>query len=144
MNNYIFMSAEDAESFLSEYSDLFDSLAAMDELEVRLKEYKPTHKELDVVQWLISNMFGIKKEIKKTHNPAYHLFPDNFFFVYLDNYAQNVISIIKKHLQESHVELNPEEINLIVTKEWLTMLFGERFLEPPKNIKKEFDSEPKN
>src|ERR1051325_1226346 len=123
-NNFIFIRPVELEEFMNEYSDLFDSLSALEQFEKAMETYKPKDNELQVIQWLVQNMIGIKKEIKDSHNPAYHLFPDPYFHIYLENYENNVIAIIKKHIQQSEIKLNPEEINCIITKDWLTMLFG--------------------
>ncbi len=88
--------------------------------------------ECDIARWVIDNKSGLIRKILLSHNSAYHLFPSSFIDIYLDNYADNVLTIIKREIQATNFNLNPEEISLIVTQDWLTMLLGHKFFIPPK------------
>jgi hypothetical protein len=86
-------------------------------------------RELEIAEWLQIHKDGLQEKINKTHNPAYHLFPDSLYFIYLENYENNVIDIIKKEIQE--LQLNPEE-NLIINKDFVIMVLGKEILIPNK------------
>ncbi len=87
--------------------------------------------ECDIARWIITHRSGLIRKILLTHNSGYHLFPANLIDIYLDNYADNILTIIKREIQ-NHLNLNPEEISLIVTQDWLKLLLGHKFFIPPK------------
>lgn len=86
-------------------------------------------KELEVSFWLQIHKDGLHEKILSSHNPAYHLFPDNLFDIYLINYENNVIDLIKKEI--SSLQLTPEEMYSIINKDFINKVLGNEFLKPP-------------
>lgn len=43
----------------------------------------------------------------------------------------NVLTLIKHELLLSHLNINSEDIALLITPQWLTLLLGQSFLTPP-------------
>lgn len=83
-------------------------------------------KEIEIASWLILN----KEGLTVPHNPAHEFLPDNLYFIYLENYENNVINVIKKEIAQS-LQLNPEEC-LLINKNFVIMVLGSQFLIPPK------------
>jgi len=84
--------------------------------------------EFDITEWLLNNKEGLVENIIRTHNPAYKLLPDVLFDIYLDNYSNKVLNIIKQDLI-APFHLNPEELENI-TKEYIGDILGYDIFKP--------------
>jgi translation initiation factor 2 beta subunit (eIF-2beta)/eIF-5 len=87
-----------------------------------------TELELEISEWLLLHKDGLKDKLKV--NTAHHLLPDSLYFIFLDDYSDNMMSLLKKEIQESF-NITPEE-NLLINKKFVIMALGEQFLIPNK------------
>ena len=55
------------------------------------------------------------------------LFPQSLYDIYLEQYKEAALSIIKKQLENYYT---PEELNLIITEKFVIVILGEKFLCP--------------
>lgn len=87
--------------------------------------------EYELAAILLDNKSNIQDKVNKSHNVAYNLFPDHIQDIYLDNYSDNVLSIVKREIQDL-INLSPEEVSMFVTKEFITMILGKEIFKPIK------------
>lgn len=90
--------------------------------------------DIDVSEWLLNNKSEIDYQIKLRSNPVFHLLPDSLYDIYILNYENLILSVIRTELQHPF-QLNPEQLNSIITKELIQSLYGNSFFIPQQQIK---------
>lgn len=88
------------------------------------------HSEVDVAEYILNNSEELKKTFLKRHNPAYNLFPDNVFDIYLSNFEEGMLSLLRDEVAKT-LNLNPEQ-SFLIDKKFIVELLGDEYLYPPK------------
>jgi len=118
---------DDVDNFIEQNKDLFDNLSKQEELD----RLALSHREREIAYHILLNESEIQRDILQGHNPHYHLLPSSLPEIYLDQYAERALGIIKKHLESFH--LSPEESAGL--KEFMKTTVGLKLLEPPNVYK---------
>jgi len=118
---------EIADDVLETHKELFENLASIE----RLEKTNPSQKELEIARWLLDNKKELSEKVQEHHNKAYHLLPDSLIDIYMDNFSNKGVDIIKNEIQDIF-NLTPEEMCSILTKEFIKTVLGKEFLEPTK------------
>lgn len=123
------MKNKNFDEIIKRHAKVLKNLAVIEELE----KNNVSQKELDIALWLLHNSDGLQAQAAKLHNSHWHLLPGSLLDIYIGNYKNQLISIIKKDIQ--FLELNPEEVLDLITPQFVERVLGKSFFAPPKQEK---------
>lgn len=91
---------------------------------IKLKKYNPTQQEFEIGQWLIFNVAELK--LIKSCIINNNLFDKSYADLKRDAIATNLLDSVRLEASQTFT-LTPEELNGIITQEFIVMLLGEDF-----------------
>jgi hypothetical protein len=102
---------------LDRHSQLFQALAPYDTLEYDIAQYILQHKE------------GLQDKISHLYKPSWQLFPDSIQDIYLEQYEQGVLSILRDELKDAF-QLDPEMMQTRISTEFIKKIASDLLIPP--------------
>ena len=69
----------------------------------------------DIGEYLLTNISEIEESIKHLYRPANHLFPESMHEIYLQQYEDGVVKIVRQWFS-NNTPINGEELLTLITK----------------------------
>ncbi len=115
---------------ISKHSTTFEALARQEKIDNLVYAGSLNDQERDAFYHLLNNREEIKREIDAAHNTAYQLLPAHIIDIYVENYKEHALKIIRGHLAQYN--LSPEQLAGIIVEKYINNILGKDFLCPPK------------
>lgn len=88
--------------------------------------------EREVAEYLLNHKEELQKKIAGLYRPAYHLFPPAMQEIYLQQYEDGVVSIVRSELGAL---LNGEQLLTLVTRHLIKKVVPELLEQPESSCK---------
>lgn len=88
--------------------------------------------EIEAADYLLKHGETLVKDFRDTLNPNLRLLPDFYIEIFEENYSEILFEVLKHEIEIS-LKVNPEDLDLFFTKNWVTMLLGKDVLCLPKS-----------
>ena len=83
--------------------------------------------ECEIANYLLQHKEGLEELIKKNVKEHSDLFPPSLYNIYLEQYKEAALQIIRDQLINYYT---PEELSLIISEKFVIMVLGDCFLCP--------------
>jgi hypothetical protein len=80
--------------------------------------------EYDISEWILNHKDGLKLKLLSLYRPAYHLFPPAMLSIYLQQYEEGALSIIRKEIN-NQFNLDPETLLSVITVKFVKSIAPE-------------------
>lgn len=83
----------------------------------------------DIAEWILNNNIFLKEKISSLYRPANHLFPHPMQDIYLQQYEDGAIRIIREELGKA-LPINGEDLMILVTPKTIRKISKDLLLQP--------------